>query len=160
MMGLQELEGEQSLQIKQGVELNPFVMMEKQGAKAEKLDDETIDGVDYYVVQLTPKEGPKAKIFIDKKSDQIARTTLSVNNPQFGMVDILVENGDYADAGPIKLANKEKVTFGELFQVETKYTETKVDGKIDESVFDKPKEPASEPAKDAPKDAPKNEKKN
>jgi hypothetical protein len=155
MMGIQDLEGEEASQIKQAVNLNPFVMIAKNGTKAEKLDDESIEDVACYVVQLSPMTGPKAKIFIDKATDQIMRTKLTVNNPQFGMIDIVVDNADYKEFGPVKLATKESVVFGELFQVETTYTETKVDGEIDESMFEKPKEPAKEPAKDAAKDAPK-----
>ncbi|MGD9723427.1 MAG: hypothetical protein AB7O59_18800 [Pirellulales bacterium] len=153
MMGLQELEGEEAVQIKLAIELNPFVRMAENELKAEKLADETVDGVDYYVVQLTPKERPPIKVFVNKKDDQINRTMVTQNHPQFGMIDILSEASAYEKFGPVTLATKNKVTLGELFQFETTYTETKTDGEIDESIFDMPKAAAADaPADDAKKD--------
>lgn len=144
MMGIQELEGDEANQIKQAVDLNPFVKMADRGYKAEKLDDEKVDDVDYYVVQLTPTKGPAVKIFVDKESGQIRRTSLTVNNPQFGEVEINIETSDYTEFGPVKLPNKQKIVLGDIFQIETTYTETKVDGKIDEAVFEMPEAAASD----------------
>ena len=39
---------------------------------------------------------------------------------------------------------------GEVLSIETTYTESKVDGEVDEKVFEKPEEPAPAPAADAP----------
>ena len=142
MMGVQELEGEESNQIKQAVDINPFVMIGQRETKAEKLDDEKIDDVEYNVIQLTQKDRPVVKVFLDKESGQIARTALTQNHPQFGMVDIVIETSDYEQFGPVKLATKSKLTLGELLQVDTTFTETKVNGDVDESVFEKP-EPAA-----------------
>ncbi len=142
MMGISELEGEEANQIKQAVELNPFIKMAEHGTKAEKLDDETVDGVAYNVVQSTPKDRPAIKFFLDKESNQIKRMTLTQNNPQFGKIDVVVENLDFEQFGPVKLPTKTKVTIGEAMTIETKFTETKVNGDVDEAVFEMPKDPA------------------
>jgi hypothetical protein len=142
MNGVQDLEGEEANQIKQSVDLNPFVMIAQRETKAEKLDDETIDDVAYYVIQLTPKDKPPLKFLIDKKTDQLRRTTVTQKNPQFGEVKVVVEPSDYEQFGPVKLATKSKVQLGELLQIDTTYTETKVNGPVDESVFEKPKDDA------------------
>jgi hypothetical protein len=144
MAGIQEIEGEEAMQIKQAVDLNPFVMAAQRATKIEKLDDEKVDDVDYYVLQLTPKDRPPVKFFIDKKTDLVRRTTLSQNHPQFGMLDVLVESSDYEPAGPIKLANKTKLQLGDAIQIETTFTETKVNGDIDEAIFEKPKAEAKD----------------
>jgi hypothetical protein len=149
MMGIQELDGDEANQIKQAVDLNPFMKLADHGTKAEKLDDETVEEVACYVIQLTPVKGPPVKIFVDKESDQIRRTTLTANNPQFGEVEITVETSDYQEFGPVKLPTKNKVVLGDIFQIETTYTETKVDGEVDESIFEMPEAPA-EPKSDAP----------
>ena len=148
MMGLQDLEGEEANQIKQAVELNPFVKMAERESKAEKLDDETINDVECYVIQMTTKDKPAIKFCIDKKTDQIIRSSLTQNNPQFGEIEVVAEPSDYAEFGPVKLPTKTKVKFGEVFEFETTFTDTKVNADVDETVFDKPKD---EPA-DAPKD--------
>jgi hypothetical protein len=140
MAGLQELEGEEAAQIKQAIDLNPFVMAEKRGAKVEKVDDEKIDDDDCYVIQLTPKDRPPVKFYVDKKSDLISRMKLNQNHPQFGEMEVTVDSSAYEQFGPVKLATKTKATLGEAIQIETTYTETKVNGQVDEAVFDKPKE--------------------
>jgi hypothetical protein len=154
MMGVQELEGDEAAQIKQSIDLNPFMKLTDRGLKAEKLDDAKVDDVDYYVIQLTPAKGPAVKVFVDKESDQIRRTTLKANNPQFGEVEITVETSDYQDFGKIKLPTKQKIVLGDIFQIMTTYTETKVDGKIDEAIFEMPQAAAEPDAKkdDAKKD--------
>jgi hypothetical protein len=145
MMGIQELEGDESNQIKQSVDLNPFVKLADRGTKAEKLEDQTIDDVNYYVVQLTPNSGPTVKLFIDKATDQLKRTSLKQNNPQFGEIEIVVENSDYETFGPVKLATKNQIKIGDVLKIDTTYTETKVNGEVDEAIFEMPKA-------DAPKD--------
>ncbi len=149
MMGLQKLEGAEAAQIKQSVELNPFVMIEKNGTAAEKLDDETVDDVEYNVVELTPKEGPKVKFYLDKDSHLIKRTALTQNNPQFGEIQITVVTDDYKEFGPIKLSTKDTVTLGDIFEIETVYTETKVNGEVDETIFAMPSEDAGDSGDDS-----------
>jgi hypothetical protein len=154
MMGLQEVEGEEADQIKLAASLNPFVQM-AEGTKTEKLDDEKVEDVDYYVVQLAAPEKPPVKLYVEKESGQIRRTTLTRNHPQFGEVEIAVETNGYEKFGPVTLPTKSKMTLGDVLQIETTFTETKVDGDVDAKMFEMPK-----PAEDAPKDdAKKDEKK-
>jgi hypothetical protein len=150
MMGLQDLEGAEANQIKQMAELNPFLQM-ADGTKAEKLNDETVKEVSYYVIQVTPAEGPAVKHFIDKESNQIARSTLKQNNPMFGEIEIVVEQSGYEQFGPVKLATKNTAKIGDVFEIQTTYTETKVDEKVDEALFEKPAEEKPKDA-DKPKD--------
>jgi hypothetical protein len=142
MMGLQELEGEEANQIKQTAQLNPFLKL-PEGAKIEKLDDETVDDVKYYVLQMTPKEGPEVKFFVNQESGEISRTTLKQNNPMFGEIEITVENSAYEEFGPVKLPTKNSTLIGDVLDIKTTYTETEVNGELDESIFDKPKEEAA-----------------
>lgn len=146
MMGLQKLEGAEANQIKQSTELNPLVSLAKSETKAEKLDDETVNEVDYYVIKLSPKDRPEVKLYIDKKDDLVKRATLKQNNPQFGEVEIVAETTDYQEFGKVMLPNKNKVQIGDLFVIETTYTDTKVDGEVDETIFAMP---AEAPAGDA-----------
>ena len=116
------------------------IMAEKRGAKIEKVDDEKLDDVDCYVVQVTPKDRPPVKFYVDKKTDLINRMKLNQNHPQFGEMEVTVDSSDYQQFGPVKLATKTKATLGEAIQIETTYTETKVNGEVDESIFEKPSE--------------------
>lgn len=141
MMGLQEVEGDEANLIKQVAELNPFLALAERELTAEKLDDETVDGTAYYVVQLSPKdpEKPKIKFYIDKASDLVKRTYLKQTNPQFGEVEVTVEPSDYTEFGSVKLPNKTTVKLGDILTIETTYTDTKVNGPVDEAQFEMPK---------------------
>ena len=146
MNGIQVLEEDEALQIKQSVILNPLLMIGEDGVKAEKLDDETVDDVDYYVIEVTGEDRPAVKLYVDKESDLFRRMTLVQNNPQFGEVEIVTESSDYEQFGPVKLATKQKISLGEILEIEQTYTETKVNGEVDESIFDKPEEAAADDA--------------
>jgi len=139
MMGIQEVEGEEANQIKQSVDVNPFLMIAERGAKAEKLADEKIEDVDYTIVQLTPKDRPPVKFFLDKETGLVKRTTLKQKSPQFGEVEVVVDLSGYEKFGAVTLPTKNNVTLGEALKIDTVYTETKVDGKVDEAIFEMPK---------------------
>jgi hypothetical protein len=139
-MGIQDLEGEEANQIKQSAELNPFVMIGERGTKAEKLDDETIEDVPYYVIQLSPKDRPVVKFLIDKKTDLVRSMSLTQKNPQFGEAQVVVQSSDYEKFGPVTLPTKTKVSIGEVLEIATTFTETKIDGDVDQAVFEKPKD--------------------
>lgn len=143
MEGVKDLEGEESAQIKQSVEINPLVTLKEKEIKAEKLDDETVDGVAYYVIQLSGKDRPAVKLFINKETNLVNRSTLKQNNQQFGEVEVVMENTDYQDFGPIKLPTKNKISLGDVMTIMTTFTETKVNGNLDEATFEKPAEEAA-----------------
>lgn len=139
MNGVQEIDGEEAAQIKQSVELNPFIKLKEREGKAEKLDDEKVGDVDFFVLKVTSKDRPEIKYYIEKDSGLLKRATLTQTNPQFGEVQVVMENLDYQDFGKVKLPTKNKIQLGEVLQIDTTFTETKVDGGIDETIFDKPK---------------------
>lgn len=143
MDGVKDLEGEESAQIKQSVEINPLVTLKEKEIKAEKLDDETVDNVAYYVLQLTGKDRPAVKLYINKETNLLNRSTLKQNNQQFGEVEVVMENSDYQDFGPIKLPTKNKIALGDVMTIMTTFTETKVNGELDEASFEKPAEAAA-----------------
>jgi hypothetical protein len=143
MEGVKNLEGEEAAQIKRSIDLNPLVTLKERELKAEKLADETVDNVAYFVIQLTAKEKPPVKLYINKETNLLNRTTVKQTTPQFGEVDVVIENTDYQEFGPVKLPTKSKITLGEALTILTTYTETKVNGKVDEAIFEKPAEEAA-----------------
>ncbi len=151
MNGIQDIEGDEALQIKQSAMVNPLLMIGQEGSTAKKIDDEKVGDVDYYVLEVSAEGKPAVKMYINKENDLLSRMTLTQNNPQFGEVQIVTETTDYQDFGPVKLPTKQKIELGEVLTIETTFTETKVDGEIDEKVFEKPEEPAPAPAADADK---------
>lgn len=150
MNGVQEIDGEEANQIKQSVELNPFITLKEKDAKVEKLEDEKVEDTDYYVLKVSIKDRPDVKYYINKESGLLNRMTMTQSNPQFGEVQVVIQNTGYEDFGPVKLPTKNSIQLGEALQIDTTYTETKVNGTVDEKIFELPKGDA--PAEDAKKD--------
>ena len=117
-----------------------MMMIGKEGTEAKKLDDEKIDDTDYYVLEVTAAERPPIKLYIDKSTDLFRRMSLTQNNPQFGEIEIITQVSDYEDFDSVKLPTKQKIELGEVLQIETTFTETKVNGEVDETIFDMPAE--------------------
>ncbi len=149
MSGVQDVDGNDALQVKQLVMLNPLMMIGKDGTEAKCLDDETLNDVEYHVIEVTIADAPPLKLYVDKASGEFRRMSLSQSNPQFGEIEVVTEASDYKDFGPVKLPTKQKISLGEVLQIETTYTETKVDGDVDESIFEKPGAEAPAEAKAA-----------
>jgi hypothetical protein len=153
MNGIQEIDGEEANQIKQSVELNPFINLKEKEATVEKLEDEKVEDTEYYVLKVSIKDRPEVKYYINKESGLLNRMTMTQSNPQFGEVQVVIQNTDYEEFGPVKLPNKNSIQLGEALQIDTTYTETKVNGTVDDGIFELPKAdaPAEEPKKEEKK---------
>src|SRR5262249_15902844 len=101
MNGIQDIQGDQPIQINQPATVSPVLMIGQDGAAAKKLDDEKVEDVDYYVLEVSAKDRPAVKMYIDKADDLLKRVTLTQNNPQFGEVEIVTGMADYAAYGPV-----------------------------------------------------------
>ena len=66
MNGIQDIEGDEAMQIKQSAMVNPLLMIGQEDSTAKKLDDEKVDDVDYYVLEVSAKDKPAVKMYIDK----------------------------------------------------------------------------------------------
>lgn len=143
MNGIQDVEGDDLNTIKNQRYFSRLAEMAVAG-DTEKLSlaaDETIDGKDFYVIEMADEKAP-AKLYIDKATNLAARMTVSTENPQFGPVEIIIEQSEYEVHNGVQLAGFNKMILGELFTLETTFTETEINGEIDESIFEKPVPPA------------------
>jgi len=135
---IKKVDGQEATPIKVVSELNPFVMIGEVGTKAEKLEDGTFGKVSCYVIQLSPKDRPVAKFYIDKNSNHICHMTLRRVVPRQGEVDVAIDSFEYQDFSGIKLPTRCHLTVGDSMKLEMTFRETKVNGKIDESIFQMP----------------------
>lgn len=145
MMGIVDLEGAELQQIQADLVLSPLIGIVASGetAKLSVGADADVDGTACKVLELAREEGEgPIRFYLDAATNQLIRMQLDSDNPQFGPVTITVNYGDYADHGGVKIPNTEKVTLGEFIMLETTYTETVINGEIDETIFDKPQPPA------------------
>jgi hypothetical protein len=119
MNGIQDIDGDDALQIKQVAMVNPLLMIGQDGSTAKKVDDEKVDDVEYYVIEVSAEGKPAVKMYINKENNLLSRMTLTQNNPQFGEVEIVTEALDYQDFGPVKLPTKQKIQLGEVLTIES-----------------------------------------
>ena len=138
MQGLRELTGDEAMQIRGATAITPLVGYKASGSTIKKLDDEKIGEADHYVIELSPSEGPKLKIYLDQSTKLLTKFEVTMNNPQFGEMTIVQEVAEYAVFEGLKLPVKETATIGDMFNIETIYTETTINGEVDEKIFEKP----------------------
>ena len=74
------------------------------GIEASLLPDESVGGKPAYVIKMTPKAGPVAKVFIDRDSYMLVRTSATINVPQLGGdIEQVTEFSDFRDVDGLKL---------------------------------------------------------
>lgn len=150
MQGLMKMEGPEADQIRTAVVLNPFAGIrsgQDKESKVEKLEDETVGEVEFHVLQMSaPGSETPVKLYVNKETKMLDRTTVQQNNPQFGEVTIAIENSDYADYAGVKMPNKTKIQIGDMLSIEQTYNETKINEQVDESIFEMPTPPPAPPA--------------
>lgn len=156
MEGQKKLEGTELGQVKQVASIDPLAeyKIKKEGTLAA-LPDEKVGDADQHVLELTPKEGPKIKFYIDKATKLLTQATLDQDSPQFGQVKIVLGGADFAEFGGVKLPKKSTVNIGDgQLSLTTTYTETKINEKIDDKIFEMPPPPPPPPAAPAAPAAP------
>lgn len=107
----------------------------------KKLDDETVDEAEQYVLQgVNDAGGSAAKIYIDKKTCLLTQLVVTQDSPEFGgEVAIVLGYSDYEEHGGVKLAKTETVNLGDgMIEVTMTYNDTKVNSDVDESIFEMP----------------------
>ncbi len=155
MMGLTDVDTSSTefRQLEGAAALNPFVKM-KDDVEVVKLADHISDDAEHWVIQTTGPDGQAVHIHVDKASKLIGMIVLpDVENPMFGTVNITIMFDDYNAYGGVQFADSQSMTAGEMLDMATDYTETTINGDIDESIFDKPQPPAP-PAPAAPASQP------
>ncbi|GEM_PF-969531 len=154
MMGLQKLEGRQADQIRSQAWLNALVSSRVLGQEGSiaKLDDEKVGETDHHVLEITPPDGgPKLKIYVDKATHLIAQTKLKQTDDLSGAeMDVTIKESDFADYGGVKLPGKVVIELvggpmGDL-TLTTTYSETSVNGEVDQSIFEMPTPAAAAPS--------------
>jgi hypothetical protein len=136
--GNRELTGDQ-LEIARSTTFpSPLLKYKDGGATLELLGREKVGDRDAYVLKLTPKTGPSARMFIDAETYLLAQTIMTINVPQVGgNVDQTIAVSDYRVVNDVKIPYQIK----SINQFQTlSITATKVEQNtaIEEQNFSKP----------------------
>lgn len=144
MQGLRKVEGPEARQAITRADIDPLVALKLKpvpGIELSKLDDETVNDSEQYVIQASVMGAPAAKVYVDKKTHMITRMTVTQDNPQMGgEITIAVSVSGYEDHGGLMLPKTQKMDIGDgMIEIEMTYNETKVNEELDHAIFDMPK---------------------
>ena len=98
---------------------------------------ETLGARPVFVLEVTPKAGPKTRTWIDAETFMILKTSVTVDAPAVGPVEQIMEFGDYRTVDDVKVPFLVK-SINSLQTVTGVLTEVKHNVEIDEASFRKP----------------------
>lgn len=102
--GNREITGDQLEVARTNTFPSPLLKYKDAGSKLELLGREKAGDRDAYVLRLTPKTGPSARMLIDAETYLLAKTIITVNVPQIGGdVEQTVVVSDYRDVDGVKV---------------------------------------------------------
>jgi outer membrane lipoprotein-sorting protein len=104
MQGDTVIAGNQLDNMKNGGFPSGLLSYKERGLKAEVLSREQVGGRDLIVVRMTPKAGSVAKIYLDPATHLIVRTVATVNSPDQGDFEQVIEFSDYRTVDGVKVA--------------------------------------------------------
>jgi hypothetical protein len=102
--GNREITGAQLDALKNGIFPTPLLTHKEAGLQLALNGREKIGDKDAYVIVMTPKAGPAARLFLDPDTMMIVRTVMTLNVPQLGGdIEQVVEFSDFRDVDGIKV---------------------------------------------------------
>ena len=103
-----------------------------------KGDDQQLGGRDHFVVELAAG-GLDYGYFIDKETYLVTQIMLEINNPQVGgMVEVTIRLSDYETFEGVKMPTRQQLSIPGVFDLDTTFSETVINGPVDETIFAKP----------------------
>ena len=103
-----------------------------------KGDDQQVGGRDHFVIELSAG-GIPYRYFIDKETYLATQILLEMSNPQLGgMVEITVRLSEYETFEGVQMPTRQLLSIPGLFELDTTFSETVINGPVDEAIFAKP----------------------
>ena len=136
--GNREITGDQLEVARSATFPSPLLKYKDVGSKLELLGKEKARDRDAYVLRVTPKTGPPARMFFDAETYLLVQTIVTVNVPQVGAdVEQTVFVSDYRDVDGVKVPYRLQSI--NQFQTISITTATVEQNKpIDDRMFSKP----------------------
>jgi len=117
---------------------SPLLNYKDAGATLELVGREKDGDRDAYVLRLTPKTGPSARMFLDAETYLLTKTIITVNVPQIGgNVEQTVLMSDYRAVDDVKVAYQVK-SVNQFQTLSITVTKVEQNTAIDEKMFSKP----------------------
>lgn len=137
MRGESDLSGSRLESMRNNFFPTPLLNYKDRGVKVALDGKEKVSDRDAYVMSFTPSTGPASKLWIDADSYLPLKTSITIDTPETGPLEQIVEFADFHDVDgikvPFKLTNTSAV---QTFIVTVTKVEHNV--KIDPALFVKP----------------------
>ena len=103
-----------------------------------KGDDQQVGGRDHFVIELSAG-GIPYRYFIDKETYLATQILLEMAIPDVGgMIEIRVRLSEYETFEGVKMPTRQLLSIPGLFELDTTFSETVINGPVDEAIFAKP----------------------
>jgi outer membrane lipoprotein-sorting protein len=136
--GNREITGAALEALKNGTFPTPLLTYKETGLQLTLSGRDKIGDKDAYVVVMTPKAGPPARLFFDPDTIMLVKTTMTVNVPQLGGdIEQVVEFSDFRDVDGIKVPFVTKAV-NPAQSVTATLTSVTHNADIDDSTFARP----------------------
>jgi len=135
LQGNTDITGDQLQNMRNNAFPTQLLHYKEAGMTLASLPAEKVDGKDMNVVEVTPKSGPKVKMYFDAQSGLLVRQTTHINSDQ-GPLDQTIDLSDYRAVGDVKVPFH--VVNGTPIQTVTiSYTNVEHNVPLDDSLFKK-----------------------
>ncbi len=104
MSGDQPMSGDQLAGAKNAFFPSPFLNYAEHGFTIAVKPSEKVNNKDAYVLLMTPKAGPAARMYFDAETFMLVRSVSRIVNPQLGEVEQISEPSDYRTVDGVKVA--------------------------------------------------------
>jgi hypothetical protein len=104
LQGDMPVEGNQLDNMKNSVFPSPLLTYKEQGTRIDVLPKETIGGKELIVLQVTPKTGSAAKLYLDPQSYLLVRSVARIVSAELGELEQTSEQSDYRAVDGIQIA--------------------------------------------------------
>ena len=138
--GNREITGEALEAMRNGGFPSPLLTYKERGVVAALAGEENVGGKPAYVMTLTPKAGPVVKVYIDRESSMLVKTSTTLNAPSLGTIEQVSEFSDFRDVGGVKIPHVTR-TANQVQTVVARLNDVKHDVDIDDSMFVRPPSP-------------------
>ena len=136
--GNREITGAQLDAMRNGTFPTPLLTYKETGLQLTLSGREKVGDTEAYVLVMTPKAGPPARLFLDPDTMMMVKTVMTVNVPQLGGdVEQVIEFSDFRDVDGIKVPFVTKVVNPAQTVTATMATVTH-NAAIDDSTFARP----------------------
>jgi hypothetical protein len=136
--GLRTLEGFEFTSLKIQSFVNTFVALRTlapAGLRIERLEDAGVRGRPHYVLAVKTADGPALTVFIDRQTNLLTRTSVTVAIPNLGEAPVVTDVGDYEVVAGVSMPTTVTIAVEGISTTRLMLTGTVVNTAVDATIF-------------------------